>query len=59
MMLNIAKLYSLVLASNTLMFTQGHRVMRKVGQVHHSVVKLPEATHLFVMVYFVREMTVK
>ena len=36
--------------------SQGHR---KVGTCSHSVVKLHEATHMFVMVASVREMTLK
>ena len=36
--------------------SQGHR---KVGTCSHSVVKLHEATHMFMMVASVREMTLK
>ena len=42
----------------TLMFAQGHRVAGKLELVH-CVVKLHEATQMFMMVDYVRQMTVR
>ena len=41
------------------MFTLGHRVTGRVAVVQYSVVKLHEATQIFMMVVSVREVTVK
>ena len=60
MMLNMTKLYSLIPVWMTLMFSQGHKVAEKLKLVQYkAVVKLHEATGMFVMVDYVREVTVK
>ena len=41
------------------MFTQGHRVAGKLELVQHSDVNLHEATQMFMVIDYVREMTVK
>ena len=55
-MLNMTKLYSLIPVWMTLMYTQDHRVM---GKYSHSVEKLHEGSAVFMMVDYVRYMTVK
>ena len=55
-MLNCTKLYSLILVWMTWMFAQGHRVTGSLELVQS---KLHEASPLFVIVDYVREMTMK
>ena len=55
-MLNTTKLSSLIPVWMTLMFTQGHRVTGHLCK--HSVVKFHEATQMFMMVDYVRKVTV-
>ena len=43
----------------SLMFTQAHMVMGNINLCNHCVVKLHEATQVFMMVDYVREMTVR
>ena len=43
----------------TLMFTEAHRIMGRYSLFSRSVEKLHEATQIFVMVDYVREMIVK
>ena len=59
MLLNTTKLYCLIPVWMTLMFTQGHRVRESWNLCSHCVVKLHEAAQLFMMVDYVRKMTVK
>ena len=58
-MLNRSKFYGLIPVLMTLMFSQGHRVTGKLNLCSHSVVKLHGATRVFVMVDYVKEMTMK
>ena len=58
MMLNVTKLYSLIPPWMTLMFRQGHKVMRSKSLCSHTIVELYEATQMFMVVNHVREMTV-
>ena len=55
MMLNMIKLYSLILVWLTLVFIQGHMVMEKL----EFVVKLHKATQMLVRVDYVQEISVK
>ena len=59
MMLNTTQLYTLIPDRMILMFLQGHGVKGKVNLYGHSVVKLHEATEMFVMVVYVGKLTVK
>ena len=44
---------------SSLMFSQGHRVTAKQNLCCHSAEELHESTQLFMLVYYVKEMTVK
>ena len=59
MRLDTCKLYSLIPVRMTLMFSQGHRVTGKVELVQSFCCELHEATQIFMMIDYVREMTVK
>ena len=61
-MLNTIRVCSLIAVSMTLMLTQGPRfggLQESWNLCSHSLVKLPKATQMFVMVDYVREITVK
>ena len=59
MMLDTTKLYGLIPVGMTLIFTQGHKAMGKLKLYSCCVVKLHETTQMFMIVGYVREMTVK
>ena len=58
-MLDTSNLYSLIPASVTLVFTQGHGATGKLELVQSFIEKPNEATQLFTMLDYAREMTVK
>ena len=59
MMIDMTELYLMIPTWVTLIFTQGHRVPRKLELVNYSVVMWPKVSQTFEVVNFVRKVTAK